>query len=856
MRIDLFFRALGSFALRFRWLVLAAWVVGAIAALQLLPSLSSVTQNNNSKFLPASAPSEHAAVLAAPFGTANLFPVPLVAARPGSPLTPADVSALTSLQGRLRSVSGVVRVLDLGRSANGQAEQLVVLARQGGGNQNYTTDLVTGLRAKISQAHLPAGLQAHLAGDVAAQVDQQKASGNTSSRLQLLSLAFIIVLLVLIFRSLTLALATVAPALFSVLIAGPLVAEAAKHGLQVSPIAQFLLIVLVLGAGTDYGLFLVFRVREELRAEQHGTAGDYYPGSAGLGGSLGRDFLHPRPPARDAIVRSVTRVGESITFSAATVIVAVLTLLLATFSFYSNLGVPFAIAIGVILLAGLTLLPALLSIRLSLLAMKRALFRRVFGRPKLLPWDIQGAGKTGVWGRVAGRIVRHPAATLITGVVFFGGLAVAVFGYTAAGFGGNTAPPPGSDSAAGQALLTKYFPQSAANPTSLIFRFRTPVWQHPQPLTAATRLLRASGLFTQVTGPLNPTGAPLTPAEYSALHARLGQPKALPGVPSAGVGVPAAAYQAYRATANFVSPDGMTVQYSTGLHAGDPGSTSAMKAVPSLRATTTRVARSIGASDSAVGGEAPAIYDISSISNSDLKRVIPIAIVAIGLLLALVLRSLVAPLYLIASVGVSYLAALGLSVLVFIKLGNSGGLVFFMPFLMFIFLLALGEDYNILVMTRIREEARKLPLREAVARALSVTGTTVTSAGLVLAGSFIVLTVVAGSGSGGSQVRDIGLGLALGILMDTFLVRTLLVPSTVVLLGRWNWWPSRLGLTAAQPGLALDGAGAFADPRQAARPAPAPDGARPASLADGTGDHNGRGTATAAGEGRAPGGDG
>ena len=150
------------------------------------------------------------------------------------------------------------------------------------------------------------------------------------------------------------------------------------------------------------------------------------------------------------------------------------------------------------------------------------------------------------------------------------------------------------------------------------------------------------------------------------------------------------------------------------------------------------------------------------------------------------------PLYLIASVGISYLAALGLSVILFVKIVGDGGLVFFMPFLMFIFLLALGEDYNILIMSRIREEAHELPLREAVIKALSTTGTTITSAGLVLAGSFIVLTAVAGSGNGGAQIRDIGLGLAFGILMDTFLVRTLLVPSTVVLLGRWNWWPSRL----------------------------------------------------------------
>ena len=242
------------------------------------------------------------------------------------------------------------------------------------------------------------------------------------------------------------------------------------------------------------------------------------------------------------------------------------------------------------------------------------------------------------------------------------------------------------------------------------------------------------------------------------------------------------------------------MQYSVGLHAGDLGSTAAMNAVPAVRAATTQVAKSIGAADSGVGGEAPALYDISSISNSDLVRVIPIAILAIGILLALVLRSLVAPLYLIASVGLSYLAALGLAVLLFVEIGHSGGLVFFLPFLMFIFLLALGEDYNILVMTRIREEAQRLPLRRAVSRALSVTGTTVTSAGLILGlSTFVVFGVVAGRGSGGEQFRDIAFALALGILMDTFLVRTLLVPSTVVLLGRWNWWPSRMSRKGAEP---------------------------------------------------------
>ncbi len=193
-----------------------------------------------------------------------------------------------------------------------------------------------------------------------------------------------------------------------------------------------------------------------------------------------------------------------------------------------------------------------------------------------------------------------------------------------------------------------------------------------------------------------------------------------------------------------------------------------------------------------MGGEAPAFYDISSISDSDLARVVPVAIVVIGLLLCLVMRSLIAPLYLIASVALSFFAALGLSVILFIKIGGDSGLTFILPFLMFIFLLALGEDYNILVMSRIREEAHHLPLREAVSRALGATGTTVTSAGLVLAGTFAVFALVGGRGSGGSQIRDIGVGLALGVLMDTFIVRTVLVPCTVILLGRWNWWPSAL----------------------------------------------------------------
>jgi RND superfamily putative drug exporter len=216
------------------------------------------------------------------------------------------------------------------------------------------------------------------------------------------------------------------------------------------------------------------------------------------------------------------------------------------------------------------------------------------------------------------------------------------------------------------------------------------------------------------------------------------------------------------------------------------------------------VARQVGATAQGVTGQAPTIYDVSRVSDRDLLRIVPVAIAAITVLLALVLRSLVAPLYLIASVAISYLAAFGLSVLLFQDATGSGGLPYFVPFLMFLFLPALGEDYNILVMTRLREEAGDIPLRQAVPRALERTGSTVSSAGLVLAGTFGVFAFVVARQPGGGAYRDVLSSLAIGILMDAFLVRTLLVPSTVALLGRWNWWPSAHGRSArAEPDLAV-----------------------------------------------------
>jgi RND superfamily putative drug exporter len=756
--VGTFFAVAGRLSVRFRWAIVLAWVAGTIAAMVLLPSLSDVTQSDNTSFLPASAPSEQAAQLASPLQGASLTAVTVVAARTDGALTGADQAAIARLSASLARVSQAVSVRDAGQSADGRAEQvtaLAALAQSGGLATFQQASLVAGLRDTIRATALPAGLAVHTAGPVATRVDNNAISTKTGSQVQWFSIIFVIALLMLVFRSALAPLIAVLPALVVVLVAERLAAEAAVHGLGVSQIASLLLIVLVLGAGTDYALFLMFRVREEMRA--------------GLA-------------CHEAIMLSVARVGETITFSAGILIAALLSLAAAAFSLYSGLAAPLAIAIGVMLVAGLTLLPALLAI---------------CGPVAFWPSSVRpGTGRAGWWGPVCARIVRRPVATLVAGLIVFGGLAVASFAYLASGFGGAVTAPAGSDSALGNAMLTEHFPQAAANPTVIVLRLRQPAWAAAGAVAAAGRQLAADPQFTAVSGPLDANGTPLTAAQYAALRAVYGPARALTA--AAGTQVPAAqlaAYQAYRASGSYVSTDGYTISFATSLAAGSPSSTAAEEAVPAIRADAARAAQAAGASAYGVTGQAAFTYDVAQLSDSDLRTVIPIAVAVIAVLLALVMRSLIAPLYLIASVVLSYFSALGLTVLVFVKIAGQPGLTFILPFLLFMFLLALGEDYNILVMSRIREEAHRLPLPEAVSRALKVTGTTVTSAGLVLAGTFGVLAIV-GSGSAGQQnvrtIVDVGVGLALGVLMDTFLVRTLLVPSAVVLIGRWNWWPSRL----------------------------------------------------------------
>jgi RND superfamily putative drug exporter len=215
----------------------------------------------------------------------------------------------------------------------------------------------------------------------------------------------------------------------------------------------------------------------------------------------------------------------------------------------------------------------------------------------------------------------------------------------------------------------------------------------------------------------------------------------------------------------------------------DPYSTKAIGQVPELR----RVARRAGGPAVLVGGPTAEEYDFRQSAARDNLVIIPLALAVVLLILAVLLRALLAPLLLVASVILSYFAALGTGILVFEYVFDFPGINPSLPLLTFVFLVALGIDYNIFLMARVREETLQHGTRIGTLRGLAVTGAVITSAGIVLAGTFSALAVLPLV-----FLTEIGFIIAFGVLLDTFLVRSVLVPALAFDLGSRIWWPSRL----------------------------------------------------------------
>jgi RND superfamily putative drug exporter len=196
----------------------------------------------------------------------------------------------------------------------------------------------------------------------------------------------------------------------------------------------------------------------------------------------------------------------------------------------------------------------------------------------------------------------------------------------------------------------------------------------------------------------------------------------------------------------------------------------------------------LNGSEVVIGGSSAELADVKTVLDRDFIRIMIVVLAAIFIVLAWLLRSLIAPLYLLVTVLLSYGTTLGIVSWIFQGILGQEGISFMIPILVLVLLVALGSDYNIFLMSRVKEESQTRPTREGARLAAIATGGVITACGIILAGTFgaLVVTPI-------RTLMQIGAAVAIGVLIDTFIVRALLVPAIASLLGRWNWWPTKHG---------------------------------------------------------------
>jgi RND superfamily putative drug exporter len=432
---------------------------------------------------------------------------------------------------------------------------------------------------------------------------------------------------------------------------------------------------------------------------------------------------------------------EPILASGGTVMVGLLCLLFSDLNSNKALGPVGAIGVAFAVLAALTLLPALL------LACGRASFWPV--RPKFGSShpELVGAGAKGLWARVGRLVSTHPRPVWLIATVVLLAAGGGLLGLKATGVPQSDLILSHSEARDGQSALGKHYPGGSGSPAVIV----GPSSSLDRLSDAAADVKGVQSVAIVATG--SPTGTiPTGSAATSPLYAN--------------------------ATPKVV--DGRVMLEATLSSAAD--SAAAEKTVLALRTATRSVS-----SSALVGGVTATAIDTNQTSIDDRNKIIPIVLAVILVILMLLLRSILAPVLLIGSVIVSFAAALGVSALVFDGIFHFPGADPSVPLYGFVFLVALGIDYNIFLMTRVREESTRHGTRQGIVRGLGLTGGVITSAGIVLAATFSALSVIPVL-----FLVQIAFIVAFGVLLDTLVVRSLLVPALASDIGKRIWWPSKL----------------------------------------------------------------
>lgn len=656
--------------------------------------MNKVAVNDASEHLPASAEATQVQALQKKFRDGSAVPATIVFTK-ATALTPDDQRTLTGIVAGLGGEAGVAAdqipggTPRLAPSHDGRAATafLPVLPNDPGRGVK-AADTVKHLRAQLA-AQVPAGVTANVTGPAGLSADISGAFSGLDGLLLVVALAVVLLILVVVYRSPLLPLMVLGTSLMALTGAMALVVALARAGvLLLSGQTQGILMILVIGAATDYSLLYVSRYREELALSEGGWAATW----SALRGSF-----------------------EPISASAGTVVAAVMCLTLSDLNSNRALGPVAAIGIAFAYVASLTLLPALLC-----WAGRVAYWPR---RP-VVERSAAESDPRGLWHWVSRLVSSRPRAVWAGSLVVLLALGSGVAALKADGVPSSEFVVGHSDAREGQAALAAHFPAGAGQPAVVI--------------------------------------AP--EARKDDVVRLLGHEHGVSSVRQQGTAVAGA------------------VMLEATL-ADAPESAAAEETVKRLRAG---IGDAGWQGEVLVGGPTAVALDTNETTVRDRNLIIPVVLAVILVILILLLRSLVAPVLLVGTVVASFAAALGVSALVFNGLFHFPGADPSVPLFGFVFLVALGIDYNIFLMSRVREESLRHGTREGILRGLRSTGGVITSAGVVLAATFAALGVLPVL-----FLAQISFIVAFGVLLDTVLVRSLLVPALCYDLGEHTWWPVR-----------------------------------------------------------------
>ena len=672
---------------RTKWAVLAFWVIVIALTGSLAGKLMGAEKNDASAYLPASAESTQALNLQDHFTAKNLNPAVIVYVRP-SGLTQADRAKVAQDARTFAALPHAGQVLGPVPAKDGKAAEILINAHLG--YSNAITNFVNKLHSVAGSGD--PGLSAYVTGPAASAADSVKIFKGIDSTLLYATLGVVIVLLLFTYRSPILWLLPIISAGVALITAEAFIYLLIQHaGLVVNGQSAGILVVLVLGASTDYALLLVARYREELRRHED---------------------------RHEAMAIAMRRAGPAIIASGLTVIAGMLCLLAADSADISGLGPVAAIGIAVGLLAMVTLLPALLVIT----------GRWVFW-PYKPRYGSADPTSRGPWARIGQRIAGRPRSIWILTAVILAVFSLGLIGFR---FGTLT-----------QAQSYRGTPSAVAGEKVLAAHFTA-----------------GSGQPVQVFGKA-------TAAE--PLHAALVSTKGI-----AAVSPPQVRDGLVLVQGTLTVPPDSQAAYDTVNRVRD-----AVHAVPGA--------------DAKVGGATAINLDVENYAIRDRNVIIPLVLVVVLIILGLLLRAVVAPLLLIGTVILSFFGSLGISALFFKYVFGFAGADNSMPLFAFVFLVALGIDYNIFLMTRVREETIKAGTHRGMLAGLAATGGVITSAGLILAGTFATLGTLPLV-----ILTEVGFTVALGVLLDTLIVRSVLVTALTLDIGRHIWWPSALARPRAE----------------------------------------------------------